>query len=97
MSTEGSHDKAASPDKAIGETSSAWTQNSLNNIHSDLRHGFDNVDKRLNAVDERLRKLETRAAWFAGGVVVLVAALSCIGTLLYPIVESIAQNWIHGD
>lgn len=69
-----------------------WILRGLNNLESQIRDFRSEVQASNSAIDDRLRRLENKAAYLIGGIVVALAFVTFMGWILAPVVQALVQK-----
>lgn len=87
----------------INSTSNQWlmlalrgVSDDIKNVASDVREFRAEVKADNKTIDERLRKLEIKAALLIGGIIVALAFASFMGWILAPVIRVLVENTIGG-
>ncbi len=99
------YDAAEERQRGVGATSEQWILRVLDDLSNDIREFRNEVRNEIEnfraevrqnnaAVDDRLRKLENKAAYLIGGIVVALAFATFMGWILAPVVRVLVQKSI---
>ena len=103
MKSEQRHDSADEHRRGTGASSDQWILRALDGLSNDIRDFRTEVRNETenfrtevrdgnSAVDDRLRKLESKAAYLIGGIAVALAIATFMGWILAPVVRVLVEK-----
>lgn len=87
-------DSADDRQRATGATSDQWILRALDSLSGEIRSFRTEVKTDNDAIKERLRKLENRASYLIGGIVVTLVFITFLGWILAPVVQVLVEKTI---